>query len=1091
MRIFTKSLLAFALLLVADGVSAQKVWQKVFTQGWVHEWRTDEAQTDAAIEPDAEGVYTVFCRSSEQAEAAGNATHDGDGNFASWDSQFFITWGEENALKEGDKFKVSFKYKADSEANGIGTQAHGAPGSYNHWDMIGSFNFTDEWQEFASDEVTISADQGKNNGCWTIAFNLAIGDEHTFYFKDIIVEIYGDKKATKTVVSEKMDWTQLVINGDMEGEDVSSFWVRYWPYENGTGAYNAEIFDGVGVDNSRGIKIAATDRSEEHLGDNYGGYSWDNQFWFLFTDYVPAGTKYKASFDYRSDEEAPVNTQTHDTPSDYVYYDWWGDINFGTDWAHFTREGTVSASQYENGSLHFRSVAFNLSPDSHPNANNYYFDNVSFEVGKLVNHVQHFEEGIQVLFTAWTNMPDLIIESANGKRRLVMEENFPVKVTIDGEEVKIQTVEYDREGQLYIFPDEEYVADHPMTKDQKIVVTFTNPEDAKYRLLYTAGDNVDKAVEDFTAESEYSEEIFFLPFAYGPPELESTDPEEGSFNLPNTISEFKVKFDKNVQFKYIEAKLGDKEKLTVSYQGDEGDEIILKRAAGAAALPDGKHTITISKVYGVTDAQLVEPKSFTLNFSVGAQISEDLTYALDKAKAALEESEDARYDGNAKTALQEAVAEYDANLSTFTAPSAVKEAVYDLSLKTEALQTHKKNCDTYDQSLASAIELVAQYADSKFAKADLFKVLQEAVGKYEGKQLTDDDELQAAVDDLETNVKAGQNMFTEGESRNGDAGIKVLVERIRRGAEALVALGISEEDELIVAANNVLTDDDDLAEQIKNKMKLEVYGKLKDGDESIFSSEVDDEGNETQTGPDFSIFVKNPNMYAIYPKNGINLENTPGWDRLNGDMGLWGSGGANWGNPRNIEGLPEDCAFTIYRADTRAEQIITDLPAGNYLVTVYGTDWGHTAKVNDETGEPGPDPQGFVYVKTSETPTPEEGEEEDRDVHFYTTCGAFFAEPEYSMDGAHNMEVPVTDGKLTIGLQFKSDSQYFFGDVKVTLIGKAEGVDYAALYNDVAQEIQNIKQNVNYNVYFDLQGRRIAKPTKGLYIKNNKKVVIK
>jgi hypothetical protein len=89
------------------------------------------------------------------------------------------------------------------------------------------------------------------------------------------------------------------------------------------------------------------------------------------------------------------------------------------------------------------------------------------------------------------------------------------------------------------------------------------------------------------------------------------------------------------------------------------------------------------------------------------------------------------------------------------------------------------------------------------------------------------------------------------------------------------------------------------------------------------------------------------------------------------------------------------------------------------------------------------------------------------------------------------MEVPVTDGNLTIGLQFKSDSQYFFGDVKVTLIGKAEGVDYAALYNDVAQEIQNIKQNVNYNVYFDLQGRRIAKPTKGLYIKNNKKVVIK
>ena len=358
--------------------------------------------------------------------------------------------------------------------------------------------------------------------------------------------------------------------------------------------------------------------------------------------------------------------------------------------------------------------------------------------------------------------------------------------------------------------------------------------------------------------------------------------------------------------------------------------------------------------------------------------------------------------------------------------------------------------------------------------------------------LYDDKELEAAVADLKNNVAAGQQMFTEGESKNGDAGIKVLVDRIRQGAEALQALGVSEEDELIVAAGNVLTDDDALADAIKNRLMLEVYGKLKDGDESIFTSEMNDEtGEEIAGGPNFTVFVKNPNMYALYPANGINLENTPGWERLSGGMGLWGSGGAQWGNPRNIEGLPEDCAFTIYHQETRAEQTITDLPAGNYLVTFYGTDWGNMMGQENDPKEA----EGFVYTKLSDTPAPEVDEEgnaiEDRDVNFATTLTAFYAEPQYSMVGEHNMVVTVTDGKLVLGMQFGKDSQYFFGDVKLTLIGKADGFDYAAAYDKIANEIEAIKQNVNHDVIFDLQGRRIANPSKGLYIKNNKKVVIK
>lgn len=1057
MRIFTKSLLTLALLLVANGVSAQAVWQKIFSQGWVHEWRTDEKQTDSAIEPDGEGVYKVFCRSSEQAEAAGNMTKDNDGNFAAWDTQFFITWGQEYALKEGDKFKVSFKYRADEEANGVDTQAHGAPGAYNHWDMIGKFNFTDEWQEFESGEKTISGDQGKNNGCWTIAFNLALGAENTYYFKDIVVEVFAEKKATKTVISEKTVWTQLINNSDMEGEDNSSFYTKV---DKGDPALS-EIQDGIGVDGSRGIVVNATDRVSN---------PWDNQFWFRFNESVPANTSLKVSFDYKADTDAKVHAQAHREPSDYEG-EIIGDLNFETDWKTYSNDNLTHGGA-------FQSVAFNLNDDANPDANNYYFDNISVEYGALINDVRHLYDGIQVLFTDWTNMPDLIIESANGKRRLYAP-NECIKVTINGEPAVIGSVEYDREGQLYIFLDEEYLETKSMEEGDVVVVSFTNPEDAKYRLVYTNGDKKDQAVEDFTMTSVYDEDLNLIPFSYSAPEIESSEPENKSFNLPATIAEFKVKFDKDVQAKLVQARLDGKD-MTVEYAAEITDEIILKRK-DSGNLADGEHTIIINNVFSKNDAQMVENPDHTLTFSVGAPaMHEKLQYALDKAKAALDDNEDDRYAGEAYTALSEAVAKYDAEGINYTSPTQVDEAAKDLSLKTQALENHRKNCDDYDTNLATAVELVAQYGEGKFANTELYQVLKEAVGKYEGKVLTNDEELAAAVADLKTNVAAGQQMFTEGVSKNGEAGIKVLVDRIRQGAESLQnSFDAAEDDELVVAANNALTDDDALANQIKDRIKLEVYKKLKDGDESMFSSDVDEEGNEILSGPDLTVFVKNPNVYAKDGSHkGFSEENVPGWTS-SANIDLW----TTWGAKRGVDGLPEDCAFTTWYGNMRLEQTITDLPAGVYNVTIYGSEW-----LNNGGGDEPKEINSFVYAKTSDTPALEEGEEEDRDVHFAATMTCTFAGAN-SMDGAHTLtDLTVTDGKLTFGINLMGDSQYFYGDVKLTLVGAAPGFDYAAAVDG----IKDMKQNtVKSSVYYDLQGRRIAKPAKGIYINNNKKVVVK
>lgn len=1085
MRIFTKSLLTLALLLLANGVNAQAVWQKVFTQGWVHEWRTDEKQFDDAIEPNSEGVYKVFCRSKDQAEAAGNPTLQ-DGNFADYDTQFFITWGEEFALKEGDKFKVSFEYMADTPIDGIGTQAHGAPGAYNHWDMIGSVNFTDEWQTFESGEKTISADQGKNSGCWTIAFNLAKGEENTFYFRNIVVEVYGEKRATKTVVSEKTEWKELVNNNDIEGDDVSSFYTRTYPYVDGEPSPHSELAAGVGVDGSRGIRIATNDKVENN---------WDTQFWIKFNEEVPKGASLTVNFDYRADEDAKTTTQSHTSKpgeNSYIWYSMIGDVNFTTEWEHFENTVTVSGDQ-STAEKPMGSIAFNMNENDGGYANVYYLDNISVKTGSLVNDVTNMEEGIQVLFTDWTNMPDLITEYSNGKRRLYAP-NDCVKVTINGEEAVIGSVEYDREGQLFIFLDDDYLETHAMEENDVVVVSFTNPEDAKYRLVYTNGSKKDQPVEDFTATSVYDAYLDITSFANSAPEVESTEPENNSFCLPATIAEFKVKFDKNVKTAKVTAYLDRNEKLKVEAAGEFDTDVVLKRT-GKDALAEGEHTIVINNVFSQKDLQEVENPDHTLTFSVGpAAVNEKLQYALEQAHTTLDDNADERYAGEAYTALDEAVTKYEAEGATYTAPSQVTAAVQDLGLKTDAMKTHRANCDDYDTNLATAVELVAQYEESKFAQAELFGKLKEAVGKYEGKELTNDDELKEAVADLKNNVAAGQQMFTEGVSKNGDAGIKVLVDRIRQGAEALQnSFEVAEDDDIIVAANNALTDDDELANKIKLRMKVELYNKLKDGDDSLFGTNEDEDGNVTVTGPNMTVFVKNPNTYALLPKNGVNEENTPGWTQISGEgynnMGLYGSGGASWGNPRNIEGLPEDCAFTVYHSLARVEQTITDLPAGTYTVTWNGTDWGNMMENN------GVDALGFVYCKLSDTPAPEEGEEEDRDVHFAATFTSFYATPQYSMDGVHAMEeIVVTDGQLTIGLQTGGDSQYFYGDVKLTLTAPAPGFDYTTAYNQAVEEqngIQSVKETANKSVYYDLQGRRVAKPAKGLYIKSGKKLIVK
>lgn len=1072
MRIFTKSLLTLVLLCVAGVVSAQgtvKGWFEVDASCISREPGYTELQGDHPSRVE-DGAVVIYARSNEGVEG-----------FVAWDTQFFITIGKDYALKEGGKFRLRMKVKADNATGQADTQCHAAAGSYNA--NLGKITFTDSWEDFDTGEITLSSDQGKNDGFYTFAINLGLGDENTFYFKDIVFEIYGDKPATPTVLSQNILWTPLIQNSDCEGTENTSFRLRQYPYEENQPADPVALVPGAGVDGSQGIKIQTKDM-EVH--------EWDSQFWFTFDDVVPAGTRIRVKFDYRAENtpEAKIPTQAHtlnpggkqaDDKDSYNHYELLGDIDFTTDWQTFSNDNFVPNTTQSPADRPMGSIAFNLN-QSNP-ANIYYFDNVYVDKYALLNDVRNDEVGgFQILFTEYTNMPDLVKSIVGKKKRVVLPEAIAkaaVKVTVDGVEVPVDAVEYDRDGSLFAFFSEDYgtIAD-----GAKIVVTFTNPEDAKYRLLYTRGDNLGNAVENFEQESKYDSEINIMPSSWLSPELEESDPEEGSFCLSASTKIFTLTFDKPVKATKMVAKLDGSEALTVVPDAENEAVVKLMRAPSAAALAEGKHKINVTKVFAKNDDSEYEDSPVELTFSVGdAVVQPKLQRALDAAKVVLEESEDARYQGDAYAELKAAVEKYDVEAVNYTKPSEVQAALDDLSGKNEAQTQHFNSCKKYDENISKLETIVAE--NEKFAAVPLYAVLKTLFEKYQGKVLTDDKQLADANAELDSNVKLGNDMFTTGPSDNGNCGLKVLVERLRLGAESLKAnFGAADDDELVVAVDNAYTDDDELAQYIKNTITTNVYEKLAAGDASLFSQTEDGEGNVTKSGPDMTVFVKNPNFYAKDGAHkGFNDENTPGWVcNVANNPGLWTS----WGAARNIDGLPEDCAFTTWYGNFNVEQTVTDLPTGVYAITIYGSEW-----LNNGGGDDPKEINSFVYAKTSDTPAVEEGDTEDRDVNYAATLTCFHA-GQYNMGGAHKLEVTVTDGKLTFGIAMRGDSQYFFSKAELTLVGPAEGVDYAQELQKFQTGIETVK-TTNSAVFYDLQGRRVAAPSKGLYIKNNKKVVVK
>ena len=185
-------------------------------------------------------------------------------------------------------------------------------------------------------EIFIQATEGGSN--ITIE-EMWLGSE-----EDYLKAVEDNKYVDETVYKD------VIVNGDLSGEDVSCFFSKEW-------APSGQI------QNSRIVNGAIEVNSFAKISQD-----WDSQFWIRLPQKLAKGTKFKVSFDVMATAQTKADFQAHNEPGD-----WKGNfeqVPFDTEWSTF--EGS-----YNSPSDDFHSIAFNLTKAEDIT---YYFKNIKVEI---------------------------------------------------------------------------------------------------------------------------------------------------------------------------------------------------------------------------------------------------------------------------------------------------------------------------------------------------------------------------------------------------------------------------------------------------------------------------------------------------------------------------------------------------------------------------------------------------------------------------------------------------------------------------------------------------------------------------------------
>ncbi len=1002
-----------------------------------------------------------------------------------WDNQFWFRFNE--PVEPEAKYRVSFDYRADTPAS-VSTQAHAEPSDYIHYEMFGNLDFAPEWKTFST-EATVTAQQSTADKKFlSVAFNLnELADANNYYFDNIKFEVYK----YGTVV----EYGSEIIQVDF--------------------GFDTNIADLVKASGKPRLLFPNDCVKVTHNGEEMGlltveGFA-DGRFFIFTEDMMEDDAEVEVSFTNPSDAEHHV-VYTSGPKGDASNFSVVASYNDGLNmledvYSYIFVKPTVIASDPEDGSFNLPNDIKEFKVTFDKNAD--LAKLVATLNGKALAVTPNEGFGTEVTLTrSGDNLAD-------GAYILKLDKIYCEDPLIEGDyatwtaTLNVGKVEFDPNDVPKDMLPDYFATTNANAIPEGYLVKFGEEE----RTSETEGLSGGPRMFDFAAGGDFTKGLYFREgyVEYG---------SQSGYPLPlEAAKKYNIRFNTvawkdngmscrfNIMNEYGDVVYTQMIQNTTNVNGAT-TAVNGSTATFIPFIPEttGNYILRWTSAGsetgdpGYVEIILANPSVKYMPSQVGVEETQLLNTALENAKTVRDENSAERYNGAAYDALVAAINKYDAEKDGYTNPSSYKNAAADLDAKAKAMKDHRTLCDDFDTAANSAAETMLNNAETKFASTELFAKLKAIVDKYvtfetreDGvytivKPVKDDAELTAAVAEMKDIVSVAKYFFTEGESKtSSDVGVKVLVDRIRQGAEGLLQLGVPEDDEIIVAANNALTDDDGLAEAIKNRLKLEFYGKQKDG-ASLFepTGELDPETDEPLTqNYNFTAFVKNPNTYAWKESVGVTEENCPGWTIVEGGTcgltNMW-----NGGYPGDIDGLPKDLCITQYHHANRIEQTIEDLPAGVYTVMIDATEWSDEFTPKDTDTEEqiaekeANHEQNRAYVKTSDTPVYVEGEEEQ----FKASARLDYRGQYVGRYENYFKNIEVVDGVLTLGVKWNALAQMMFDRVQIFLAGAAAGYDYAKAYEDVLTGVDAANTNaktVSIQVY-DLNGRRLYNAQKGINI---------
>ena len=419
----------FVAVLLSSGAFAQSDWKDLVVNGdmegaadplwssfWCHDYREGvEFDPESGQQYDDGGQFQGFAeivedpadpsnhcarviiRSDEQAIAAGNRV-EVDGKLASWDCQFFIYATQ--TMPEGMEVKMTLKVKAE-KAGHFETQAHYAPGDYNHYQLFGNVDYGTEWKEVSATAIVDGNHTQNANGKYfqSVAFNLStMTDGNVIYFDDVKLEIREQEKP-----HEFSEWLNIVRDGVKSKDEMTFGNGTFTTFTGRDGVPGIDqpariVTDPLGVEPVLSVSsVAATymreNKDEEgnvtgttpmyvvregnlnsgvNVGDSVELTNWQSQFFVSHKHVFHTGQKVKFAIDARADHPTDIETQIHRGPGDYLHYQLFGNLALTEEWQHFEFEQDITAEQ--NGGS---TVAFNLNVYKDAD-NTYYFKNIEF-----------------------------------------------------------------------------------------------------------------------------------------------------------------------------------------------------------------------------------------------------------------------------------------------------------------------------------------------------------------------------------------------------------------------------------------------------------------------------------------------------------------------------------------------------------------------------------------------------------------------------------------------------------------------------------------------------------------------------------------